>query len=170
MKAPTTWTLLAVGAIILLFGRREMVGMTRGIRNRNPGNLRYSRLWPGLTGKDDHGFAIFRTMFDGLYALLGTASAYPVWFGVRTLREFGLKWSPPSDNAGDADYGTRLGKMMEMDPDQPFDFESPSMLHKLARAIVRNENGTTMLLLINEHDIEDASVAIASGYVLPPKA
>ena len=44
---------------------------TRGLRNRNPGNLRDAGIkWDGLTGADPQGFAIFRTDQHGIRALV----------------------------------------------------------------------------------------------------
>ena len=168
MKGPEL-VLLSLGALILL-GRSSMVGLTRGLRNRNPGNLKAGRAWPGVTGKDEKGFAVFRTMTDGINAMMNNAASYPKRFNVVSLRDFGLTWSPPSDNAGDSDYGARLASIIGVPADRPFPFTDPTHLYLLGRAIIRNENGVSALALVDAGDIRRAAESIvALGYTLPPR-
>jgi hypothetical protein len=150
------------------------IKLTPGLKANNPGNLRWGRAWPGLVGywTDDDGrkFCKFRTMAEGLRALLDNAATYPQRYGVKTLQEFGNVWAPASDNKGDSQYGTRLATWCGVKPDAAYDFRGTLSLYTLARAIIRNENGVAMLALIEPQEIRAAAeVVSATGGTFPPK-
>lgn len=60
--------LVIIGLIIMA---QQGYKITRGFRNKNPGNIKYfaGNQWHGQTGQDDDGFAIFSNAMDGIDAI-----------------------------------------------------------------------------------------------------
>lgn len=74
--------------------------MTRGIRNNNPGNIRHSSSrWKGMTKEQtDSVFVTFKTMIDGIRALLVTLRTYYVKHHLMTCSQVIERYAPPSEN------------------------------------------------------------------------
>ena len=113
--------------------------MTKGLRNHNPGNLRYvpSIAWTGQVGDDGTGYAVFDTDEHGVRALGHQLQTY-LSRGVNTVASIVSTYAPSSENdtqAYIADVSQRLG----VDPNQELD---SSALPPLAAAIIQHENGT----------------------------
>lgn len=120
----------------------------RGIKNNNPGNLRFTGTkWKGLKGQDSKGFCIFDTPENGL-----RAAALNVFFVVGILQNakkpinlenFGDLWAPVSDNPGSTpgQYGRDLAKTMGVSSTATMDLTDQSVMALLLPAIVKNENG-----------------------------
>lgn len=112
----------------------------RGIRNNNPGNIRFGRFaqHQGATGQDDKGFAVFRSMEDGIKAAVELLKGY-VAKGYDTVRKVISRWAPASEN-NTAAYVDAVAKRLNISPDAKL---SGEQLGGLANAIFGHENGAT---------------------------
>ena len=83
----------------------------RGIRNRNPGNIRWvdgiTSTYLGCVGSDaapgaqkDTGFCIFDTDAHGIQALAHLLLIYQDRHGLNTVRGVINRWAPPSVQDG----------------------------------------------------------------------
>lgn len=93
---------LIVGLVVLLAmggGGYVMLKDTRGFRNNNPGNLRYSAAfqWQGQVGQDPDGYLIFDTMENGVRAMVKNLRTY-LGRGVNTIARIIPTWAPASEN------------------------------------------------------------------------
>ncbi len=91
---------------------------TRGIRNNNPGNLRYNTYTAslGATGKDADGFAIFPSMQAGVTAMRALLSGKGyVGGGRNTISSIISKYAPSSENNTSA-YIAAVSKATGLDP------------------------------------------------------
>lgn len=69
----------------------------RGIRNNNPGNIRYvGTQWRGLVG-DDGAFCIFDTPENGIRAIAKVLTTYGKR-GLNTIGEIIPVWAPSTEN------------------------------------------------------------------------
>jgi hypothetical protein len=134
------WLLIIIGGITLMSYR-----MTRGIRNNNPGNIKYDpkNAWQGQIG-DDGIFSIFDTMTNGIRALVITLRTYFNAYGYNTIRKIINYYAPGSENDTEA-YIDSVSQTMGVSPDAILVF--PDDLPKLVRAIIKQENGVTNYLI-----------------------
>ncbi|ENF6321248.1 hypothetical protein ABRW72_003504 [Salmonella enterica subsp. enterica serovar Newport] len=114
----------------------------RGIRNKNPGNLEYSKTnpWVGQTG-DDGRFAKFETPEHGIRALGRNLLSYQRQ-GIDTVNDIINRWAPPSDNNDTAAYIKAVCAQLGVTENQPLDASNPDTLQALCAAIIKHENGT----------------------------
>ena len=74
----------------------------RGIRNNNPGNIRYvlgiTSTYARCTGQDEAGFCVFDTPEHGLEALARLLVRYQDKHGLKTIRGIINRWAPPVEN------------------------------------------------------------------------
>lgn len=111
----------------------------RGIRNNNPGNLRWienpSQRWRGMVDQDVDGYAIFDTIENGVRAIGGELRA-----SIRrsqTLQQAIYEWAPPTENNTDA-YVASVSEQTGLPPSWRLVNDNvPSM----AAAIIYQENG-----------------------------
>lgn len=111
----------------------------RGIRNNNPGNIRYGAFAKslGATGQDGAGFAVFPTMAAGEKAsqdLLGSYIAH----GNNTIRKIVSRWAPSNENDTSA-YINSVSRTTGISPDSPV---GTAQIPAIAQAMYRQENGT----------------------------
>ena len=113
---------------------------TRGIRNNNPGNIRYTgTAWEGLSDPPSDGtFCVFTDPVYGIRALARILTNYVGADNVRpTVTGLISRWAPPSENdtaSYIADVSSRLG----VDPNATLDLSSS--LPELVGAIISHEN------------------------------
>lgn len=70
--------------------------LPRGLRNRNPGNIRRSSVrYKGETEGSDTAFKTFRTMAWGYRAMFVLLHTYRVRHGIATLRGMIARWLRP---------------------------------------------------------------------------
>lgn len=120
-------------------GQSLGIVQAKGIRNNNPGNLRYvaSIPWKGQTGDDGTGYAVFDTAEDGIRALGHQLATY-ISRGENTVTLVIQTYAPDTENNTAAyinDVATRMG----VDVNQPFD---TGAIPSLAQAIIIHENGS----------------------------
>lgn len=112
----------------------------RGIRNNNPGNIRYDgTLWQGQVGQGDGAFIIFVDPEHGIRALAKVLIAYQAKHGLTTIGQMINRWAPPVENDTDA-YVIAVCKACSASPNNPYTL-TPSRLATLAKAIIHQENG-----------------------------
>lgn len=113
-------------------------GSTRGMRNNNPGNIKYGAFAKsrGAIGQDAQGFAIFPFMEDGEAATKSLLGSY-FSRGHDTIRKVISRYAPSSENNTDA-YINAVSKRIGVGAD---DRLSASHINSLASSIFRHENG-----------------------------
>ena len=131
-----TLTVDAIEAVMTGLG-----ALPRGIRNNNPGNIRYiadpARAWRGQTGQDAGGFGVYDTAANGVRALAKQLLAYEAR-GIRTPRAIAHTWAPPNENDSER-YADVLARAVATAKDSPIDVRGS--LAELASAIIKHENG-----------------------------
>ena len=118
-------------------GGKPNVGLPRGMRNNNPGNIEYGPFAKkhGATGSDGR-FAIFPTMEAGQAAMQALLGGY-LDKGHNTVSKAINRWAPSSEN-NTAAYVAAVSKQIGVGADQQL---NSSHLPALAEAISRHENG-----------------------------
>lgn len=116
----------------------------RGIRNRNPGNIRISSApWLGKIPEDQNTDGTFEQFTEdkyGIRALSIILRNYHKIHGLQTLREYISRWAPPGEN-DTSSYLTVVCAALNIDPDVHFDVADPILLSGLVGAIIEHENG-----------------------------
>ena len=117
---------------------RKTQGTPRGIRNNNPGNIRYGDFAykHGATGRDSGGFAIFPSMEMGMAAERALLSNY-VARGDDTVRKIISKYAPASENDTNG-YINQVSKKLGIGSDQKL---TATHIDAIAQAIYAQENG-----------------------------
>lgn len=151
MKNDSFYLLGLLAALALLGGGGYAVySMTRGLRNNNPGNIKYDGTpWEGLASPPSDGtFAIFTDPTFGIRALGKILSNYIAIDGVApTITGLISRWAPPSEN-DTARYIADVATSIGVDPNATLNL-SPTLndgspnptLPALVEAIIQHENG-----------------------------
>lgn len=116
--------------------------MSRGLRNRNPGNIRRSgvRYKGEVRPSTDPEFKQFGSMALGYRALFVLLDTYRIRYGLDTVRTMIARWAPPSENDTEA-YVRSVCRLTGLPPDRPLDTRDRATMLPLAGAISRVENG-----------------------------
>lgn len=114
----------------------------RGIRNKNPGNLRYSPEWnwKGVTGVDEKQFAIFESAEWGLFHFGKQLERYKKR-GLDTFAKIIPVYAPKSDKNDEAAYIRSLEVQTGIDRNTSLDLSNREVMEKLMRAFTRHEQG-----------------------------
>ncbi len=115
----------------------------RGIRNNNPGNIRWGENWLGLKqdGKEqDPSFCVFTNAVYGIRALAKVLINYKKLYGLKTIRSIISRYAPPNENQTQV-YIQSVSKQIGRYPDEPIDIEERDILTVFIKAIIRIENG-----------------------------
>lgn len=115
---------------------RAMVGVPRGIRNNNPGNIEFR----GQEGAVSDGrFAKFSNPAQGLYALAAQLDKYNAR-GLNTISKVISTWAPANEN-DTAAYIAAVSKKMGAAPNAKLNLKDPEVLSRLMGSIIGQENG-----------------------------
>ncbi|MFI3279041.1 MAG: structural protein P5 [Rikenellaceae bacterium] len=115
--------------------------MTRGLRNRNPGNIRLSTTrFKGEVESSDTAFKQFRGMAWGYRAMFVILNTYNLKYGLNTIRGMIERWAPPCENHTKG-YIQSVSKFAMLDPDTPIDTQQREAMLPLVAAMSRMENG-----------------------------
>lgn len=119
-----------------------MQGLSRGLRNRNPGNIRLSDdKWQGLADEQpDDEFFTFQSPAWGIRALAVLLINYQDRYGRNTITKIINRWAPPSENDTGA-YVRSVAASTGFRADQVLDMHSYDHLAPMVRAIILHENG-----------------------------
>lgn len=117
--------------------------MARGLDNRNPGNIRQSKVrYRGeVRPSRDPAFKEFESLAWGYRAIFVLLDTYRIRHGLDTLRGMISRWAPPSENHTDA-YIRAVAADTGLDPDERLDTHDARTMIPVAAAISRVENGT----------------------------
>ncbi|EDV5349925.1 structural protein [Salmonella enterica] len=115
----------------------------RGIRNNNPGNIRWGDDWKGLVPKSqrtDKDFCQFITPEYGIRAMIVILRNYQRKHGLNTITGIINRWAPTNENNTQA-YIDSVAKATSTAPDQFVRTDDSRFMMKLLQAIIRHENG-----------------------------
>lgn len=114
----------------------------RGMRNRNPGNVKIlagTDRWRGQEGIDED-FAIFETHEEGLRAMAVLLTTYHQIQGRRTVREILRPYAPSTENNTPA-YIRHVSGELGVNPDAEIDLHDENTFRTLMNSIIQHENG-----------------------------
>ena len=115
MPAPTDQPVpMAEGGVVY-----AQDGLPRGLRLRNPGNIRPGAGFYGEMG-DDGGYAEFESDEAGIRAIQKLLSTYGSKYGINTLRGLANRYAPPSENPT-SNYLDFLSEKTGIGPDEEID-------------------------------------------------
>ena len=116
--------------------------MSRGLRNRNPGNIRRGafRYRGELRTSTDGEFRQFEAVEWGYRAIFVLLHTYALRHGCRTIASMIARYAPPSEN-NTAVYVRRIVAATALAPDAPLDTLDASVMPRLVAAISEVENG-----------------------------
>lgn len=115
---------------------------SRGLRNRNPGNIRRSaiRYRGEVHPSTDPAFKQFETIAWGYRAIFVLLHTYRVRYGRTTPAQMIARWAPPAEN-DTAGYVRAVCGWTGLMPDRRIDTRNPAVMIPLAAAVSRVENG-----------------------------
>lgn len=116
--------------------------MSRGLDNRNPGNIRRSQVrYKGeVRPSRDPAFKEFESTTWGYRAIFVLLDTYRIRYGIDTIRGMIARWAPPSENPTDA-YVRSVVRLTGIAEDRPLDTRDRRTMIPLAAAISQVENG-----------------------------
>lgn len=121
-------------------GELYVPGNERGIRNNNPGNIKFA----GQKGATSDGvFAQFRTPFEGLRAIArqllryydGKTTGKPL----QSVSDIVGTWAPPTENDTLA-YIAHISQMLGVTPDAQINLRDPNVMATMMNGIIQKEN------------------------------
>ncbi len=127
--------------------------LPRGLRNRNPLNIRRTGApWKGLAADQsgDKAFCVFSEMKYGwraAFKLLG--DTYYTKLGLRTLNDIIGRWAPPTDGNDTEDYISRVQRATCINSTHdvlPPPRRAPALWRRIAWAMAQVENGGATML------------------------
>lgn len=122
-------------------------GQPLGIRNNNPGNIKWSSAndWVGQTGQDANGFAIFsdpvyglRAMFMVLQAYSNEGALFPNSTAPFSISTIAPRWTATNQ----AGWTATVEQVSGIPRGQQIDPTSQSQMSALVNGIIAAENGT----------------------------
>ena len=114
--------------------------LPRGIRNKNPGNIKLGTNWDGLAAEQtDPTFCIFDEAVMGIRALQRILLTYRFTHKKATIDEIIYRWAPPSENSTDK-YVEFVCKKLDKEKDIRLNNSMEDYL-PLVKAIIQMENG-----------------------------
>lgn len=124
-----------------LIGNTANASLPRGIRNNNPGNLKYSPAnnWQGQTGKDNGGFCIFSAPNFGLRAVGVLLRTY-INAGYNTIGKIFPRYSPDANGVSGA-YAAAVSKASGIPTTKVLSASDTASIAKIIWALVPFENG-----------------------------
>ncbi len=128
---------------------------SRGLRNRNPGNIRRSTtLFKGEEPQSsDAEFKQFRSMAWGYRAMFVILNTYNSKYGLDTIRSMIERWAPPIENHTDI-YIDAVSRRAMLDADTPIDTRQREVMIPLVAAMSHVENGSAAHWATVEHGWE----------------
>lgn len=117
-------------------------GSPRGIRNNNPGNIKWSAAnnWQGQIGKDSAGFVIFSSADYGLRAAARLIKTYINTYKLDTLAKIAPRWSPDAVGLSGA-YAAGASRMGQIGANVVISPANAAQIAAVLRGIVGQENG-----------------------------
>lgn len=116
---------------------------SRGIRNNNPGNIRWGDNWQGLvpeSQRTDKDFCQFTGPEYGIRAMIVILRKYQQTHGLNTISAIISRWAPTNENDTQA-YISSVAQATGVTSDQRIDTSDSRFMMNLIRAIIKHENG-----------------------------
>lgn len=122
--------------------RKVATNMTRGLRNKNPLNIRKNNTkWQGLAEEqNDKSFFVFVAPEWGYRAAIRTLQNYQRMYGLTTIRDWISRWAPPRENDTE-NYIAFVCKRVEMPADAKPNITNKVIMCKIIEAMSYMENG-----------------------------
>jgi len=118
--------------------------VARGIRNKNPCNLKRStNNWLGLvknSEKIDPVFCVFKDAKYGIRAACKLFLNYKRFYGIDTIQGIISRFAPPTENSSER-YSEFVCKRMNKRRDEHLDLYDANVMLELLKAIILFENG-----------------------------
>ena len=113
-------------------------GLTRGERNNNPGNIKFSsgNNWQGQTGVDSSGFVIFDTAINGIRAI-GKVLLSKFGRGLNTVASVISDYSQTDVSV----YINNVANSLGVNPNDIINLNDSGTLFGFVLAIIQQENG-----------------------------
>lgn len=117
---------------------------TRGVRNRNPGNIDYNAAnqWQGQLNPDpaiEKRFARFDTAENGIRALGKVLLTYQRKHGLKTVKAIISRWAPAAEN-DTAAYVRAVELSTGTRPGAEIDLAQTAVMAGFVKAIIHHEN------------------------------
>ncbi len=115
----------------------------RGIRNNNPGNIRWGASWQGLVQpaqRTDPSFCQFTAPSWGIRAIAKVMLTYADAYNLNTVQGVINRWAPPNENNTQA-YVQSVAQSMGVAPADSIDVHVDTVMCSLVKAIILHENG-----------------------------
>lgn len=115
----------------------------RGIRNNNPGNIRWGDEWQGLVPeaqRTDKSFCQFKSAEYGIRAMIIILRNYQRKYGLNTVSKIIGRWAPPNENNTQS-YINGVAQSVGVSPDQEIDVTDSRVIIPLVEAVIKHENG-----------------------------
>ena len=133
----------------------------RGLRNKNPLNIRFTpgtRPWQGQKGHDGK-FCIFETMEDGYRAAFRVLDSYNKKHGIYSVREIIYRWAPPQDHNHTSAYIERVCKEARLEETDQIVVDSwiekkRDDVMRLVWAMAKVENGDSFVSYSDKDVVE----------------
>ena len=121
--------------------------MSRGLINNNPLNIRKNNTkWQGLAeAQTDKAFFVFVAPEWGYRAALRTLQNYQRVHGLRTIREWVMRWAPPAENPTENYIKFVCGKV-EMPADACPRISNKIVMCGIVAAMSEFENGVPAVM------------------------
>jgi hypothetical protein len=117
--------------------------LPRGVRNANPGNIRWGSAWQGLVApaeRTDPSFCQFVDPVYGIRAIAKIMQTYADVYNLKTVQGVIGRWAPPNEN-NTASYVLSVARSMGVAPADPIDVHVDTVMCSLVKAIIQHENG-----------------------------
>jgi hypothetical protein len=115
----------------------------RGIRNNNPGNIRWRDNWLGLIPEQqrtDTAFCQFVSPEYGIRAMMIILNHYLIQHGLNTIAGIIHRWAPPEENDTQA-YINSVVTVTGISAHKQINVTDSMTMLKLVQAIIVHENG-----------------------------
>lgn len=120
-----------------------MKNLPIGIRNNNPGKIRWGSNWNGLDEsgkKKDKSFCVFIAPEWGIRALTKLILNYDRLYNVNTVKEIITRYAPSNENDTEA-YIAHVCKVGGFEKDEELNVTDKEVMIYLLKGIILHENG-----------------------------
>ena len=117
-------------------------GMTRGIRNNNPLNIRHSsNKWQGMAARqNDRAFVQFTSRKYGYRAAFVLIRNYIARHHANTIGKIIARWAPSSDGNNTQSYINFVSQTADILPDTPLQFSDQKAMVAIVRSMAQVES------------------------------
>jgi hypothetical protein len=138
----------------------ERIGaaLPRGLRNKNPFNIRKSAIgWVGKTGNDG-AFEKFSSLELGLRAGMMNMRTHFRKYGLDTVAKLISRHAPGTDGNNETAFVRTVSKAGGIGANETIDWQNKALLARIFAAVVQVENGRAVELALIEKVITDYKI------------